>query len=161
MLVLSFTFASCCCCADGSTSPRNYGYPSVLHATCTTYPAHLILNLIILIILSETYEAPCYAVFSTLLSLHPFLVQIFSSNILIACSSLNVRDQVSHPYRTTDKIAVLYILIFTLDSMVASSTRIQFPPESHFDLLLSFPNISGCRLRKRSPAMEGSCKYIE
>jgi hypothetical protein len=32
-------------------------------------------------------------------------------------SSLNVRDQVSHPYRTTSKIIVLYILIFTfLDS---------------------------------------------
>jgi hypothetical protein len=28
------------------------------------------------------------------------------------CSSLTVRDQVSHPYRTTRKITVLYILIF-------------------------------------------------
>ena len=28
-------------------------------------------------------------------------------------SSLNVSDQVSHPYKTTDKIIVLYILIFT------------------------------------------------
>jgi hypothetical protein len=28
-------------------------------------------------------------------------------------SSLNVRDQVSHPCRTTDKIIVLCILIFT------------------------------------------------
>jgi hypothetical protein len=27
------------------------------------------------------------------------------------CSSLNVRDQVSHPYRTTGKIIVSYILI--------------------------------------------------
>jgi hypothetical protein len=33
------------------------------------------------------------------------------------CSSLNVRDQVSHSYRTTGKIIVLYILIFMfLDS---------------------------------------------
>jgi hypothetical protein len=33
------------------------------------------------------------------------------------CSSLNVRDQVSHPYRTTGRIIVLYILIFMfLDS---------------------------------------------
>jgi hypothetical protein len=30
---------------------------------------------------------------------------------LSLCSSLNVRDQVSHPYRTTGKIIVLYILI--------------------------------------------------
>jgi hypothetical protein len=33
------------------------------------------------------------------------------------CSSFNVRDQVSHPYKTTGKIIVFYILIFTfLDS---------------------------------------------
>ena len=33
------------------------------------------------------------------------------------CSSLNVSDQVSHPYKTTGKIIVLYILIFKfLDS---------------------------------------------
>jgi hypothetical protein len=31
---------------------------------------------------------------------------------LSLCSSLNVRDQVSHLYRTTGKIIVLYILIF-------------------------------------------------
>jgi hypothetical protein len=28
-------------------------------------------------------------------------------------SSLNVRDQVSHPYKTTGRITVLYILTFT------------------------------------------------
>jgi hypothetical protein len=32
---------------------------------------------------------------------------------LSLCSSLNVRDQASRPYRTTGKIIVLYILIFT------------------------------------------------
>jgi hypothetical protein len=30
-----------------------------------------------------------------------------------SCSSLNIRDQVLRPYRTTGKIIVLYILIFT------------------------------------------------
>jgi hypothetical protein len=34
------------------------------------------------------------------------------SNTLSLCSSLGVRDQVSHPYKTTDKIMILYILIF-------------------------------------------------
>jgi hypothetical protein len=34
------------------------------------------------------------------------------SNTLSLRSSLNVRDQVSHPYRTTGKIIVLYILTF-------------------------------------------------
>jgi hypothetical protein len=35
------------------------------------------------------------------------------SNTLSLCCSLNVRDHVSHPYRTTGKIIVLYFLIFT------------------------------------------------
>jgi hypothetical protein len=34
------------------------------------------------------------------------------SNTLSFCSSLNVRGHVSHPYRTTGKIIVLYFLIF-------------------------------------------------
>jgi hypothetical protein len=42
-------------------------------------------------------------IFSTLLSLHPSLVQIFTS--------FNIRDQTLHPYRTTGKIMILYILI--------------------------------------------------
>jgi hypothetical protein len=47
---------------------------------------------------------------------------IFGPNVLLStlflntlrlCTSLIVRDHVSHPYRTTDKVVVLYILIFT------------------------------------------------
>jgi hypothetical protein len=39
------------------------------------------------------------------------------ANILSLCSSFNVRDQVSHPYKTIGKIIVLHILILTfLDS---------------------------------------------
>ena len=34
------------------------------------------------------------------------------SNTLSFLSSRNVSDQVSHPYKTTGKIIVLYILIF-------------------------------------------------
>jgi hypothetical protein len=33
------------------------------------------------------------------------------SNMLKLCSSLNVRDQVSHPYKTTGKVIVLCTLI--------------------------------------------------
>jgi hypothetical protein len=36
------------------------------------------------------------------------------SNTLSLCSSLNVRDQVTHPYKTRGKNIVLYIPIFTL-----------------------------------------------
>jgi hypothetical protein len=43
--------------------------------------------------------------------------RILFSNTLSLCRSLNVRDQVSHPYKTTGRIKVLYILTFTfLDS---------------------------------------------
>jgi hypothetical protein len=61
--------------------------------------------------------APHYVVFSTppltsfLLGPNILLKTLFS-NTLSLCSYLNVSDQVSHPYRTTDKIRVLYILIF-------------------------------------------------
>ena len=40
------------------------------------------------------------------------LLSTLFSNTLSLCSSLNVSDQVSHPYKTTGKIIVLYILIF-------------------------------------------------
>jgi hypothetical protein len=56
------------------------------------------------------------------------------SNTLSLCSSLNVRDQVSHPYTTTGRIMVLCILTFKfldsrredrrLDRMAASVPRI-------------------------------------
>jgi hypothetical protein len=103
-----------------------------MRATCSVNLSFL--ELIILIILGESasYETPHYAVFSILLSLHVSSVQIFSSalcshqsrlsitprqNILSLRSSLNVRDQVSHPYTTTDNIINFCVLIFTfLDS---------------------------------------------
>jgi hypothetical protein len=60
-----------------------------------------------------------YSASSTLPSSHPSSVQISSSvpcslfsNTLSLCSSLNARDQVSHPHRTTCKIIVLHVLIF-------------------------------------------------
>jgi hypothetical protein len=60
------------------------------------------------------------------------------SNIASICPSLNVRDHVSHSYKTKGKIIVLYILLFyfcrqqtrrqkVLDWMVARITRIQSP----------------------------------
>jgi len=45
------------------------------------------------------------------------LLSTLFSNTHSLCSSLNVSDQVSHPYRTNSKIILLYILIFKfLDS---------------------------------------------
>jgi hypothetical protein len=40
------------------------------------------------------------------------LLSTLFPNTLILCPSLNIIDQVSHPYRIRGKIIVLYILIF-------------------------------------------------
>jgi hypothetical protein len=45
------------------------------------------------------------------------LLRTLFSNTLSLCCSLNVRDQVLHPYKKTGRIMVLYVLTFTfLDS---------------------------------------------
>jgi hypothetical protein len=46
------------------------------------------------------------SVTSSLLGLNILLSALFS-NTLSLCSSLDVRDQASHPYKTTGKIIVL------------------------------------------------------
>jgi hypothetical protein len=57
-----------------------------------------------------SYEAPYYAIFSNLLQFQPSSIQIFFS---APCASLNVTDQVSHPYKTTANVTVLSTVIFT------------------------------------------------
>jgi hypothetical protein len=39
------------------------------------------------------------------------LLSALFRNTLSLCSAFNVRDRVSHPYRTTGNITVLYILV--------------------------------------------------
>jgi hypothetical protein len=58
------------------------------------------------------HVSPITRHFISLRSKYLILNTLFS-NTLSLCSFLNIRDQVSHPYRTTGKIIVLYILIFT------------------------------------------------
>jgi hypothetical protein len=48
--------------------------------------------------------------------LGPNINTVFSKTLSL-CSSLKVRDQVLHPYSTTDKITVLCILIFRFFDM--------------------------------------------
>jgi hypothetical protein len=100
------------------------------------------------------YEAPHYAVFS----IPPVTSSTFSPNILNTlslCTSLNVRDNVSHPYKTTCKFIVLYVLIFMFFNSRQKDESFwtewqQALPEFRllvttswirFCLLLSFPNI--------------------
>jgi hypothetical protein len=92
-----------------------YG-PHPIHASC---PAHLILlNLITQIILGEE----CKSLSSPVCSLFcfrvicPSLAQIFSSAPYSQTpsaphSSLSLSNQVSHSYKTTDKIMALYFVI--------------------------------------------------
>jgi hypothetical protein len=55
-------------------------------------------------------QSPPFPVTSSLLGPNVLLNTLFSYT-LSALSSLNINDQVSHPYKTTSKIIVLYILI--------------------------------------------------
>jgi hypothetical protein len=49
---------------------------------------------------------------SSLLGSTFFFSTLFSNTLSLCCSTLYVSNQVSHPYKTTDKITVLYIIIF-------------------------------------------------
>jgi len=90
-----------------------YTSPLLIHATC---PTHLIiLDLITRTILGEQYRSLSTSVCSFLHS--PVTSSHFYPNILLSIvfsntSSLNVSDQVSHPYKTTGKIVVLWVLTF-------------------------------------------------
>ena len=96
--------------------PRTY---TPIRAACS---AHLILlDFITRTILGEEYKSfsssLCNLLYSPVTSslLGPnILLNTIFSNTLSFLSSRSVNDQVSHPYKTTGKITVLYILILNL-----------------------------------------------
>ena len=103
------------------SAPNPYSHltsPIPMRATCSV---HLILfDFIIQTILGEQYRSLSSSLCSVLhcpvtssrLSPNILLNTLFS-NTLSLRSSLKVSDQASHPYKTTAKLTVLYILIFT------------------------------------------------
>ena len=132
---------------------------SPIRATC---PTHLILlDFITHTILGEEYRSLSSSLCSFLHSpitsslLGPNILNTLFLNNLSLRSSLNVSDQVSHPYKTTGKIILLYVLIFkflianwkTKDfapndrNQSLTSIWSYFLPEYNFHLLRLFPNI--------------------
>jgi len=105
--------------------PTKILYNSLSSPIRVICPAHLIpLHFITRTTLGEQYKSfSCSLcsllhspVTSSLLGQNILLNTMFS-NTLKFLSSRNVNDQVSHPYKTTSKLIVLYILIFKfLDS---------------------------------------------
>jgi len=75
----------------------------------------------------------------------PVTLSLIGPNILLNTlslhSSLNVSDQVSHPYKTTGKIIVLYLLIFKFLDSKPVNVYFTYPYPAYF---LSYMHLS-CR----------------
>ena len=90
------------------------------------------------------------------------------SNTLSLRSSLNVRDQVSHPYTTTGKITVLYTYMFIfLDIKPEDKSfctkwyqALRVFNEWNFDLLRLFPNIWMVPLFQRIYYLSLCCDFV-
>jgi hypothetical protein len=85
---------------------------------------------------SKSYEAH-YLIFSSLLLFYPpfgpnILPSTLFSNSLNLYASLNFREHVSHPYKTTGKIIVLYILIFMFSDSRREDKRFDMNGSKHY-----------------------------
>lgn len=122
-LYFTSVFCSCLClgfpsCLFLSCFPTNTLYVLILSPTHATYPTHhILLDFITLITSGGEYKSGSYSIFvffqpsvtSFLLGPSVFLSTLFL-NAFSLCSSLNMRNQVSHTCNTTDTITAYYIL---------------------------------------------------
>ena len=103
-------------CIYPSSTPYALHAPPISFFSISSYKQYLVS--------STDHSAPHYVVFSTPVTTTSFLgpkilLNTLFSDTLSLRTSVNVSDQVSHPYKTTGKIIVLYILIFIfLDSQL-------------------------------------------
>ena len=107
-------------CSLSLRFPHQNPVYSSLRPIRTTCTAHLIfLDFLTRTVLSEEYRSWSSSlckffhspVTSSLLGSNILLNTLFSNNLSLR-SSLNVSDHIPHPYKTTGKIPVMYILIF-------------------------------------------------
>jgi len=108
------SFGCCIFFRDSPTISRTNFFPCVPHSSPKTFS----------FIWSPEYsprtsnhEAPLDALLSSSLLLHLFFISTLFSNTLSPCPSMDVSEQVLHPYNATGKITILYTLIFILLDM--------------------------------------------
>jgi hypothetical protein len=123
--------------------------PQLRYASRPPHPP----NLIILLIFNFSLCRFLYLPFTSSIFGPNIFLSIPVPNTLCLCSFHNVADQVSHPYRTTSKIIVLKVRIFSsleadkeTDFGLNGSKHYQisiasgFPAEQNFHLKMFFPN---------------------